>query len=227
MSNPSIVTLQLAAAVTNGIAQAQTPSGAGALTLNGSLVTAGVTKMDVARRVAVASTGNDATVVFTITGTDRYGNKQTDTVAGLNNNSGYTVLDFLTVTRVTSSAGTAGQITVGTNGIASTDWVNDNWLVPNWSLTVFLSGPAGTNYALEGTLDDPAQTATNAPYGFSLNPASAVPPVPIPNPVINGVSGQAQAQYAPGNMIFAHRLTIVSGTGAVTMRSIQAGIGDT
>jgi hypothetical protein len=50
MSNPSVVTLQLVALVANGIALSQTPGAAGNLTLNGSLVTAGVAILDVARR---------------------------------------------------------------------------------------------------------------------------------------------------------------------------------
>lgn len=226
MSNPSVVTYQLAAAVANGVCLAQTPGAAGPLTLNGSLVTNGVATFDNARRVAVADSGADAAVVFTITGTDRYGNKQTDTITGLDASSAYTTLDFLTVTEVASSAGTTGSITVGSSPVGSTDWISDNWLVPDWSLSIRTSGPAGTTYTLETTLDDPAVTQTNEPYGWSLNPGSQVPPVPWADSTIDNVSGQKQVQYGIGNMVFAHRLTIVSGTGAVTMWSIQAGIGD-
>jgi hypothetical protein len=226
VSNPSVATYQLGAAVANGICLSQKPSGAGALTLNGSLVSGGVATMDVARRVLVASSGSDAAVVFTITGTDRYGNTQKTTVTGVTSTAPqFTVLDFKTVTGVSSSAGTAGNITVGTNGVGSMDWLTDNWLAPDWSLSIRISGPAGTNYTFETTLDDPCFMPGQP--NFSLNPGSTSPPTVWADPVVQNSSGQVQFQYGQGNMIFAHRLTIVSGTGAVTMWSIQAGIGDT
>ena len=80
MSNPNTTIIQLAAAVANGVCLAQAVAGAGALTLNGSLVTGGVGVFDVARRVVTASTGADAGVILTIVGTDRYGNSQTEAV---------------------------------------------------------------------------------------------------------------------------------------------------
>ena len=148
MSNPSVVSLQLVAAVANGIAQAQQPAAAGALTLNGSLVTAGIATMDVARRVLIASTGNDANIVFTVNGTNQSGAPISSQVTGVTSaNSQYTALDFATVTSVTASAGTAGNITVGTNGVASTPWVLDNFLAPTWALAVAVSLPAGNGTA--------------------------------------------------------------------------------
>ena len=229
MSNPSTVTYALIAAVSNGIALAQAVAAAGALTFNGSLVTAGVATFDNARRVLVTSaSGSDAGLVFTVTGTGRYGFAQTSkatlaTVGGVT--SGYTALDFLTVTGITAPAATAGNITAGTNGVGSTDWLIDNWLAPNWSMTVLFEGPAGTNYTLETTLDDPCLVGNQGGYQWSLAPGSNSPPVATPSPTVADVSGTNVAQFGPGNMCYAHRMTIVSGTGAVTMQSIQAGIG--
>jgi hypothetical protein len=225
MANPSHLSYQLAALVANGVSLAQEPAGAGALLLNGSLVSGGVATFDTARRVSVASTGNDAGVVFTITGTNRNGGVQTGTVTGVVSGTPVNTLqDFLTVTGVSSSAGTAGNITVGTSGVGSSPWVLDNWLAPAWALSIACLGPAGTTYTVEHTYDDFNQISTNLPYGFSLEAASNVPPTPWPNPIINGVSGANEVRYIDWP-IFGHRLTIVSGTGLVTMWSMQAGIG--
>lgn len=234
MANPSKLSYQLAASVANGIAQSQAVAAAGALTLNGSLVSAGIAQLDVAgtngapsvaRRVLIASSGADAGIVFTVAGTDRNGNTQTETVTAVTSiASQYTFRDFATVTGVTSSAATAGNITVGTNGVGSSPWIADSFLAPAWALAVACSGPAGTNYTVEHTYDDFNQISSNLPQGFSLEPASNVPPTAWSNPVIAAVSGSNEARYIDWP-IFGHRLTIISGTGSVTMWSIQTGIG--
>ena len=233
MSNPNTVSLQLVAAVANGICQSQTPAAAGALTLNGSLVTSGVATMDVARRVLIASGGADAGVVFTITGTGRPGTGQTlgpvqsETITGVTSAaSQYSVLDYATITSVTASAGTAGAITVGTNGVASTVWVVDDFLHTFWALAGACYGPAGTTYTVEHTYDDPNAQPGGSIVGaeqWSMFAGSNVPAKVRPNASLNNVSGNNDFSY-PNQPIFAHRLTINSGTGLVLMQSIQAGL---
>ena len=228
MANPSKLTYQLAAPVANGICLSQAVAAAGALTLNGSLVASGVATLDsggAARRVLIASTGADGAVVFTITGTDRNGNALTGTVTGVTSAaSQYSAVDFLTVTGIGSNAATAGNITAGTNGVGSSAWIQDNWMAPTWAESIACLGAAGTNYTVEHTYDDFNQTAPNAPFGFSLEASSNVPPTAWPNPIIANVSGQNEARYVDWP-IFGHRLTIVSGTGLVTMWSLSSGIG--
>jgi hypothetical protein len=234
VANPSKLSYQLAAAVANGIALSQAVVAAGPLNLNGSLVTAGVAQLDVAgsggapsvaRRVLIASSGADSAIIFTIVGTDRNGNALTGTVTGVaSGTSQFSAQDFATVTSVSANAATAGNITVGTNGVGSGPWVMDNWMAPSWMLAVACLGPAGTIYTVEHTYDDFNQTSPNAPYGFSLEAASTVPATVWPNPVIANVTGTAEARYDDWP-IFGHRLTINSGTGLVTMWTIQAGIG--
>ena len=229
MSNPSTLTLKLAAAVSNGVCLSQTPAGAGALTLNGSLVTAGVATLDtIARRVAIASTGSDAAVVFTLTGTDRGGNTQSETITGVTSATTQTSLrDYLTVTSVTSSAGTAGAITVGTNGVGSSTWVVDNFLARFWALAGVIVGPTGTVYTLEFTYDDPngqgAVSLTDYPQQWSMNAGSNVPANAYAFSAITSQQGTNSFTFA-NQPIFAHRLTVNSGTGQVMMQSIQAGI---
>lgn len=230
MANPSVVSLQLIAAVANGISQSQQPAAAGALLLNGSLVVGGVAVMDVARRVVIASNGNDAAVVFTVAGTNQSGAPIASTVTGINSGSGFTALDFATVTSITSSAATAGQITAGTNGVASTPWVLDNFLVASWNLAVAVSLPGGAGtatYTVEHTYDDPNATKQQgqpAPYQFSMEAASFSPPIAWPSPTLLNMNSNGEADYA-NRPIMAHRLTITAGTGQAVMQSIQSGIG--
>ena len=225
MSNPSALTLQLVAAVSNGVCLAQTPGAAGALTLNGSLVTSGVATTDVARRIAIASTGADSAVVFTLKGTDRNGNAQSETITGVTStNTVYSVRDYATVTGVSSSAGTAGAITVGTNGVASSVWVVDDFLARAWFLAGCVIAPSGTTYNVEHTYDDP-NNQTVPLYGgqqWGMEPASANPPNVFIK--LNNQSGNQEFNYA-NQPIFAHRLTILSGTGLVTLQTIQATVG--
>ena len=101
----------LAAAVANNIALSQTPGAAGAVTLNGSLVTGGIATLDNPRRVLITTA--DTTTVFTVTGTTPTGSVITESfkvVAG----SSYTKLDYKTVTSITVNQGTTAALTVGT-----------------------------------------------------------------------------------------------------------------
>jgi hypothetical protein len=225
VANPSKLTYQLIASVSNGVALAQQPAAAGFLTLNGSLVSGGVATFDTARRVQVSSTGADTGVIFTIVGTDRYGNVQVGTVTGVTNGSPIgSALDFLTVTAVSASAGTAGNITVGTSGVGSSAWQLDNFLASAWALAIACSGPGGTSYTVEHTYDDFTLVTPVNTNNFSLEASSSSPPVAWPNPVIANVAGNYETRYVDWP-IWGHRLTIVSGTGLVTMWQTQTGIG--
>jgi hypothetical protein len=228
MANPSTISLQLVAAVANGICLSQVPAGAGALTLNGSLVSSGVGKTDVARRIAVASNANDATVVFTVTGTNQSGAPISSTVTGLNASSAFTALDFATVTSVTSSAATVGNITVGTCGVASTPWIVDDFTRPFWGLRVGVSIASGAvTFTVEHTYDDPNDippTLVATPQQFAMNPSGYNPPLAWPDSTLANANANGETNFAAGP-IFAHRLTITAGTGLAVMQSIQSGIG--
>lgn len=233
MSNPSVATIQLTAGVANGIALAQQPAAAGNLTLNGSLVTSGVANLvstgATGRRVVVASTGNDANITFTVTGTNQSGAPISSPLTGVTStNSVYTALDFATVTQIASSGATAGNITAGTNSVASTPWILDNFLAPTWNLAVAASIASGAGtYTIEHTYDDPNEgppSLTVNPQQFSMTPAGYVPPKAWPN--ANLVNQSAQGEYQYTFPIMAHRLTVLTGTALFVLQSIQSGIGD-
>lgn len=89
---------------------------AGALTLNGALVTDGVATFDVPRNVVIDSGGAD-TAVLTITGTDQFGATMVENIT-LNGTTAVAGLKaFKTVTSIVSSAAIANGAFVGTGDV--------------------------------------------------------------------------------------------------------------
>lgn len=200
----------LTTADADGICQSQTPAGAGNLTINGALATGGVATMDVARRVLLTTVSNESAKTFTIYGTDWFGNSISEAVTGPNATTGYTELDFKTVTRVAVSAATTGAVTVGTNGIASSQPLPlDIWGRPEVSLQTVVTGTV--NYTVQQTLDEMFAVATaSSPNWFNHPDATLV-----------GATAGQQGNYAyiPAGV----RLLINSGTGSIDFTIVQAG----
>lgn len=200
----------LAAADADGICQSQTPGGAVDLTLNGALVTGGVGVLDIARRVLITTTADESGKTFTITGTDWFGNTITETMTGPNNTTGYTELDFKTVTSIAVSAATAGALTVGTNGIASTQPVPlDIHGRPDVSLQVVVSGTI--DWTVQQTLDPMFAVATGSSPNWFDHPDA--------NMVAETTNKQGNYAYIPTGT----RLLVNSGTGTGTFTVVQAG----
>lgn len=204
----------LAAASANAICLSQTPAAAGALTLNGALVSGGIATLDTARRVLITCAGNESAKTFTLTGTSASGNTQTETIAGPNATTAQSVLDYKTITSLTISAAAANAITVGTSGVASSYWVAlDSWAMPQVAIQCTVSGTV--NYTVQQTLDNP-----NDP--ISPVAASLVTWVNHPDSNLVGAIGTVQSNYgyAP---VYA-KVTLNSGTGSVTATFSQASV---
>lgn len=161
---PSATNIRTASSVTSG-----------AVTLNGSLVSSSVATLDTQRRVLFTSAGNDSGITFTITGTNASNDVISETLTGGNTTSVYTVLSFKTVTAVTASGASAGNVSIGTNGVADSTWVRlDDWALPNVSIQSVVSGTI--NYTIQQTYDDvnsPAGTITASSVTWSTLVAAA------------------------------------------------------
>lgn len=104
-----------AALAANSVATSQAVSGAGNLTINGSLASGGVATFDVPRCATItSSSGTDVSQTATFYGKDVYGvaTVETITLSGLSTVSGLKALK--SVSRVAISAATVGNITAGT-----------------------------------------------------------------------------------------------------------------
>lgn len=203
----------LAAASANAICLSQTPS-AGALTLNGALVSGGVATLDTARRVLITCAGNESTRTFTLTGTSVTGQTQSETIVGPNTTTAQSTLDYKTVTSLTISGNAAGAITVGTSGVASSQWVRlDSWALPQTSIQCTAVGTV--NYTVQQTLDDPDSPT---------NPVPAALTTWVNHPDINLVSATTTVQGNYGYVPMFARVTLNSGTGTVTATFLQSGV---
>ena len=214
MQAVQVVAGGLAAADDNGIHLSSTPS-AGAVSLDGALVTGGVAYLGDPRRVLVTTAGAEAGKTMTITGTDANGNVQVDTVDLPSASTVYTSLDFLTVTGITISASAAGAIIIGTNGIGGSRWVRMNDFAPsNISIQCDVSGTV--NYTVQSTLDDP-----NDPF----NPTTAENVVWVSSSDVAVVGANSTQQ---SNFLFTPKyakILINSGSGTVTATFLQSSNG--
>ena len=130
-----------------------TPSGNTASTVR--VGTCGLALLDTARRVLITSGGTDTGITFTITGLDWAGNDISEVLTGgSSGNPVYSVLDYLAVTKVVASGATASTVTVGTNGVASSPWINfDTFAMGTTAFQAVVSGTA--NYTVQTSNDDP------------------------------------------------------------------------
>ena len=164
----------IAAAAANNIATSQASTGGNnALAINGALATAGVATIDVARNIVAAWT---TTAVMTVTGTDFYG--QTQTEASASGTSWTGAKAFKTITAVTfSTAVTAATVgtgvkigmpfLVGVNGIL--DALTDS--LPDTTYTLVVgdqTSPATSSTGdVRGTVA--ASTAPNGTHKYFYN----------------------------------------------------------
>jgi len=106
-----LIDIDLDAVDADGIAQSQTPTEAGNLTLNGALGTT----LDYARVLVLTTAADETTKTFTITGTGSSGEAIVEELTGVNNTTALTTNYFKTITSIAVSAATAGAITFGTS----------------------------------------------------------------------------------------------------------------
>lgn len=208
MGQPVVATIQLATADTDGIAQSQALAAAGNLTLNGALASGGVatlTGIGAGRQVIITSGGNDTVINFTVYGLDEGYIPISETFAGANAGAATSTTLFRTVTRIAASGAVATTVIAGTNGVGATRWVNHNIHAQPCNISFSCDVTGTVNYTLQHTYD----------------PLDAVVKI-WDDAVIAAATADAEASYT--YPITGSRILVNSGTGAVVMTVIQAGI---
>ena len=100
------------------VCAAQAVAAAGNATINGASATAGVATFDYARAVSiVTSNGGNTTQTVTVTGTDYYGQAQTETLTCNGTATVNGKKAFVTITQVAVSAALTGNLSVGNTDI--------------------------------------------------------------------------------------------------------------
>lgn len=144
----------LADEAATGVCASQSAAGASNLTINGTLATGGVAYLRQNRAVYIASAADDSGVTFTITGTYMPGSgpntvpvAQVETVTGADTSTVCTTKEFYTVTQIAVSGATAGNVTVGMNGVATLDTARRVLLTTAADETGITFAITGTDYA--------------------------------------------------------------------------------
>lgn len=180
----------------------------------------GTATLDVARRVIITSGGNDSGVTFTLAGTDRNNNAITETITGANAGAAASVLDYLTVTSIKTSAAAAGTLTVGTNGVAGSQWIRFDDLAANAQIAFQNTVSGSANYTVQQTLEDPNRiTNQTVTPTYQWSPAT-VTWLNHPDAALVAATTTTQGNYAYAP-VYA-RVVLNSGTGSVTSTFRQA-----
>ncbi len=173
--------------------------------------------LDVARRVIFTSGGNDTGVTIVLTGTDVSGLPISESITGASGAAASSVLDYKTITSATASAAVATVMTIGTNGVAASQWATFDPNTGTAPTSIQVNGTGTVNWTIQQTLDDPNSTS-NATARASMNWVSHPDSALVGSTVITGVQGNYA--YPP---VWA-RILLNSGSGTVTATFIQAGM---
>ncbi len=200
----SVGPLQTASA--NAIVTSVTPTNGQSLTLTTSPY-----KTDTPRRVLVTYGAEGSARTLVLTGTDRYGTTQSETITVPTSGSTVaSVLDYASITSIVSKSAFTNAITVGTNTVASSQWARmDGFAFPPINTTAVVTGTV--NYTLEFTLDD-----TDSPYGAVAPSAMTWQAGPI-----SGATVTASAILSATPTFV--RFTLNSGSGSLVGTVLQTG----
>lgn len=210
------VVFSFPAASTTAICTAQTTAGAGALSIDGSLLDLAamtvavrrVTLPGIQRTVSLTSAGDVSAANITITGTNLRGAAVTETRAGPNATTVYTTAEFASITSVTTDAALGTAMSVGTGSTGQTNW---------WKADYF---PAPVNIAMEVAV---TATANVTVYNTLDNVETNSSPVKVAHGTLASLTSTAQSNYVfPPGWVQAV-MNSSSGSGAFTFTIIQAG----
>lgn len=176
-----------AALSATSVVNVQAVAAAGYASINGSAASGGVATLDCARGTTVVSTGaGDTTQTVTITGTDYWGQAQTQRLTLNGTTAVNSTKTFKTITAVYVSAALAGNLTVGTTAVIGLPYrVNDAGylLRTGWNNTV--ADNAGTFVAADAT----TASATTGDVRGTYTPSGSAPDGTIRLVIAIGLTG--------------------------------------
>jgi|TARA_Y100000296_G_scaffold75469_1_gene95162 hypothetical protein len=172
----------------------------------------GTTTLTTPQHVTIFGANDESTVTFTITGTDRYGNTMTEDITGPNNTTAAGEKNFKTVTKVVGNGATTGNVEIGINGLAESQWYVLNYRGGDFKVGIGtdVSSSANLTYAVQHTFSDVFAS------GFAEDDA-----VVLTHSTLTGETTNQDGNYTEPPV--AMRLAITAHTsGSVNMRIVQA-----
>lgn len=211
---PTQITWPLAS--TASIALGQTTTGTAPIILNGPYSIepraplVAVAKMSDAyeRKITLTSTGNLGSINFTIVGTDYNGNPLTEVLAGPNNSTVTSTLNYYQITSITPSATVGTTISVGTGLTGQTAWVGATTYNAPISAGLYIAVTGTINVTVEATPDNPL-------------PAS---PAIFPHALLAAIVANDSSEWPYGFSYVRLKINSSDATGAVTFSVINAGM---
>ena len=171
--------------------------------------------LDNPRRIIITSTQTETGRLFFVVGTDWNGTQVSETISSVTSSAVQSVYDYATIISITPSVTTAGNITVGTNFVASTRPIFlDEWAFRECTVQCNNNGTITTT--LQQTLDDPGSccmptTYTSVTWFSSTDAATTA----------SAASYMSSFAYAP-KMVRLLATTFSAVTGSATLRISQA-----
>lgn len=175
----------------------------------------GTATNDKARRVIITSGGNDTGITFALAGTDINGAAQSETITGASGGAASSVLSYKTVTSIRTSGAVATTVTVGTNGVAESQWVRFDDYAANAQTTIAAVVSGTVNYDIQTSMDDPNDYAS----AIYQNPSGATWIASLDTAVVGATA--TKSSYFTYTPLWA-RVLLNSGTGTVTVTFRQA-----
>lgn len=203
----------LASASTTNIRTASAISAAGSVTLNGTLVSGGVATLDKPRRILFTFASSEVGHNYVLTGTNWGGNVIGETIVGTAPGAVASVLSYATLTSVVADAASTGNVSIGTNALATSPWVQfDRYAKGGVAIQLVVTGTV--NYTLQQTLDDPNSTVNPVlPQNMTWFSSADTAVVAVT------ASAQTNYMFPP---VWA-RILLSSGTGSVAGTFVQGG----
>jgi hypothetical protein len=218
MRSVNIVCGPYATPSATNIRTASSIAAAGTVTLNGSLYssTTGIATLDKPRRVLFTSAGNDSGITFTVSGTDWNNMPVSEVVTGANATTTYTNYDFKTVTSVVASGASAGNVSIGTNAIASSRPV---FLDLYADSSTYIQTDTGGSSAITYTIQISGDNPNNAQIGLGTDTYANVRWINSGTAaLVNATSSQNANQSGIPQMIRVY----ISNAGSNTSATVQA-----
>jgi len=128
----------------DGILASSTPAAAGALTLDGALVTNGIATLSSQRKILIYSDGDESGDTYAVVGQDAAGVAVTESITGPNATTVYSTSTFKTISSITISGAATGNVSIGQVGdhigieltSGSMQWNNISAAVSSTTLSV-------------------------------------------------------------------------------------------
>ena len=184
------------------VSQGTGVSGAGTYLVNnsqtfssGTIYSTQTATLDNPRRIQVLSTATETGRVFTIVGTDWFGGIVTETITGVTASAVSSKYSYKTVTSVSISTASAGNISIGTTAYADSAPISmDSWALPSIMCQIDpLVGTITTNIQISG--DDP-NNANLGITGYAAPTYQNMNWVNVPVTSLVGATAQVAAELS-------------------------------